>query len=84
MVTGVRGVKLGGESGLGTCLTCKTEITTCHLASLLFQQPHLPGPGDIIHGKMLCGWKNTIQNKAQTMERGCRTLRIKLGKYGLR
>lgn len=86
MVAGVRSLSLEVSLVLGpeTCLTCKTDITPGHLASLLSQQSHFPGSGEIMHGKTLCDWKSTVQSNAQTTERGCRSLRIKLGKFGLR
>lgn len=84
MAAGVRNVSL--EVSLtaqpAASFTCKTEITTGHLASLLFQQPHFPGSGEITHGKTLCGWKNIVQSDAQTMEGGSGSLSIKLDKFG--
>lgn len=82
----VRSVSLEVSLVLGseTCLTCKTEITTCQSCLPPFQQPCFPGSGEIMHGKTLCGWKSIVQSNAQTTERSYGSLRIKLGKSGCR
>lgn len=86
MAAGVRNVSLEVSLTVRpvTSLTCKTDITTGHLASLLCQQPHFPGSGEITRGKTLCGWKSIVQSDAQTMEGGSGSLSIKLDKFGLR
>lgn len=55
MGAGVTSISLevGLVLGPGTCLTCKTDKTTGHLDSLLSQQPHFPGSGEIMGGKPL-------------------------------